>query len=86
MYYLILPNLDTRQAFIRHLKDRGVHSVFHYVPLHTSDMGAKYSYVEGDFPVTEEISNCLVRLPMYYDLSPADLTQINQAVMSFKIG
>ena len=85
MYYLLLPNLDTRQAFIRHLKDRGVHSVFHYVPLHASDMGKKYGYIEGNLPITEDISNRLVRLPMYFDLSPTDLKEINQAVMNFKI-
>ena len=85
MYYLLLPKLDTRQAFIHHLKDRGVHSVFHYVPLHTSEMGKKYGFIEGSLPVTEDISNRLVRLPMYFDLSPTDLKEINQAVMEFKI-
>ena len=85
MYYLLLPKLDTRQAFIHHLKDRGVHSVFHYVPLHTSEMGKKYGYMEGSLPVTENISNRLIRLPMYFDLSPTDLKEINQAVMEFKI-
>ena len=85
MYYLLLPKLDTRQAFIHHLKDRGVHSVFHYVPLHTSEMGKKYGYIEGSLPVTENISNRLVRLPMYFDLSPTDIKEINQAVMEFKI-
>jgi len=85
MYYLLLPKLDTRQAFIHHLKNLGVHSVFHYVPLHTSEMGKKYGYMEGSLPVTENISNRLVRLPMYFDLTPTDLKEINQAVMEFKI-
>ncbi len=85
MYYLLLPKLETRQAFIQHLKDRSVHSVFHYVPLHTSKMGKKYGYIEGSLPVTEDISNRLVRLPMYFDLSPTNLKEINQAVMDFKI-
>ncbi len=85
MYYLLLPNLDTRQAFIHHLKDRGVQSVFHYVPLHTSEMGKKHGGKEGSLPVTEDISNRLVRLPMYFDLTTMDLKKINQAVMDFKI-
>ena len=85
MYYLLLPKLEARQAFIQHLKDRGVHSVFHYVPLHTSKMGKKYGYIKGSLPVTEDISNRLVRLPMYFDLSPTNLKEINQAVMDFKI-
>jgi len=85
MYYLLLPDLDNRQAFIRHLKDRGVHAVFHYVPLHTSEMGKRYNYIEGSLPVTEDISDRLVRLPMFFDLSPNDLIKINNAVMDFKI-
>lgn len=85
MYYLLLPNLDIRQTFIRHLRNLGVHSVFHYVPLHSSEMGKRYGYVDGDFPITEAISDRLVRLPMYYDLSPEDLEKINQAVMDFRI-
>ncbi len=85
MYYLLLPDLKTRQAFIRHLKDRGIQSVFHYVPLHTSEMGKKYGYEEGNLPVTEDISSRLVRLPMYFDLTPTDLKKINQAVIDFKI-
>jgi len=69
MYYLLLPTLDTRQAFIQHLQDKSVHYVLHYVPLHTSKMGKKYGYVEGSLPVTEDISNRLVRLPLYYNLT-----------------
>jgi len=85
MYYLLLPDLKTRQAFIRHLKDRGIQSVFHYVPLHTSEMGKKYGYEEGNLPVTEDISSRLVRLPMYFNLTPTDLKKIDQAVIDFKI-
>jgi len=84
MYYLLLPNLDTRQKFIQHLKNNGIHSVFHYVPLHTSEMGKKYGHIEGSLPVTEDISNRLVRLPMYFDLTSKDLEKINQAVINFK--
>jgi len=84
MYYLLLPNIDTRQAFIRHLKNRGILSVFHYVPLHTSEMGKKYGYKEGSLPITEDISNRLVRLPMYFDLTHKDLEVINQAVIDFR--
>ncbi len=84
MYYLLLPDLDTRQAFIQHLQSKGVHSVFHYVPLHTSEMGKKYGYIEGSLPVTEAISNRLVRLPMYFDLTHKNLEVINQAVIDFR--
>src|SRR5207244_1601030 len=63
MFYLLLPSLHCRQALIRHLKERGILSVFHYVPLHLSDMGRRLGGREGDCPVTEEISERLLRLP-----------------------
>jgi dTDP-4-amino-4,6-dideoxygalactose transaminase len=84
MYYLLLPNLAIRQEFIRFLKDEGIHAVFHYVPLHTSEVGKKYGYREGDLPVTEEISDQLVRLPMYFDLSEDNLQEISEVIKKFK--
>jgi dTDP-4-amino-4,6-dideoxygalactose transaminase len=63
MFYLLLPDLDTRQRFIMYLRERGIYSVFHYLPLHLSDMGQKYGGKPGDCPVTEAVSDHLVRLP-----------------------
>jgi dTDP-4-amino-4,6-dideoxygalactose transaminase len=85
MYYLLLPSLPIRQNFINYLKEKGIHSVFHYVPLHTSQVGEKYGYSEGDLPVTEKISDQLVRLPMYFDLTEENLKQITDAIKKFKI-
>lgn len=85
MYYLLLPNLEIRQKFISHLKSREIQTVFHYVPLHSSEMGKKYGYKEGDLPLTEKISDQLVRLPMYFDLTEKDLQKIAEAIMDFKV-
>ena len=85
MYYLLLPNLEIRQKFISHLKSREIHPVFHYVPLHSSEMGKKYGYKEGDLPLTEKISDQLVRLPIYFDLSEKDLQKISMAIIDFKV-
>ena len=52
-----------------HLKQQGIHAVFHYVPLHTSPMGRTFGYREGDLPVTEDLSGRLLRLPLYYDIT-----------------
>jgi dTDP-4-amino-4,6-dideoxygalactose transaminase len=84
MYYLLLPTLEIRQNFIRFLKGEGVHTVFHYVPLHTSEVGKKYGYKEGDLPNTEIVSEQLVRLPMYYDLTEENLNEIAQSIKIFK--
>lgn len=67
MFYLILPSLAARRSLIQHLKSHGIMGVFHYLPLHLSPMGAKFGG-KGDCPVTERISDTLLRLPFYYDL------------------
>lgn len=83
MYYLLMPNLEQRQAFIAYLKTRGIYTVFHYLPLHLSDMGRKFGGQEGDCPVTERVSDQLVRLPLHYELSDQDLERVVQAIQEF---
>jgi len=69
MYYILMPTLECRQKLIAHLKQRGILSVFHYLPLHLSDMGKKFGGREGQCPVTESVSDRLLRLPFYNGLS-----------------
>ena len=84
MFYLIMPSLQQRQALIAHLKEAGILSVFHYLPLHLSDVGQKYGGKEGDCPVTESVADRLLRLPFYNDLSEAEQAQVVAAIKSFK--
>lgn len=65
MFYIILPSGTIRDIVMNKLKEKNIGAVFHYVPLHTSPMGLKMGYRDGDMPVTERISACLLRLPMY---------------------
>ena len=65
MYYLLLPDLEQRTAFIASLKEQCIGAVFHYVPLHDSPMGKKYGRISGDLKNTEELSERLVRLPLW---------------------
>ena len=65
MYYLLLPDLAVRTQFIELLKAQGVHTVFHYIPLDTSPMGRKVARAAGDLAVTREMSERLVRLPLW---------------------
>ncbi len=83
MFYLILPSLACRQALIAHLKAQGILSVFHYVPLHASDMGRKCAAREANCPVTEDLSLRLLRLPFYNDLTEAEQSRVIAAVASF---
>ena len=85
MFYLLLPDLDTRQRFIMYLRERDIYSVFHYLPLHLSDMGRKFGGTVGDCPVTERVSDQLVRLPFYNNLGGVDLERIVDAILGFQL-
>jgi dTDP-4-amino-4,6-dideoxygalactose transaminase len=86
MYYLILPSLEKRQAFISFLRSRGILSVFHYVPLHLSIMGQKMGGRPGGCPVTEEKSERLVRLPFFNSLSENDQINTIATIREFPAG
>jgi dTDP-4-amino-4,6-dideoxygalactose transaminase len=65
MYYLLLPSLVKRTLFIERLKDHDIHSVFHYIPLHSAPAGLKFSRFHGSMSNTNELSDRLVRLPLW---------------------
>lgn len=67
MYYLLLPNLEARTRFIAAMKERGVQPVFHYIPLHSAPAGRRYARTSGTLEVTDRVSDCLVRLPLWLD-------------------
>jgi dTDP-4-amino-4,6-dideoxygalactose transaminase len=83
MFYLLLPSDSVRQDLIAFLKARGILSVFHYLPLHLSDMGVRFGGRPGQCPVTESISDRLLRLPFYNDLAEPDQAEVVQAILSF---
>jgi dTDP-4-amino-4,6-dideoxygalactose transaminase len=72
LFYLLMASLQERQALIQRSKARGVETAFHYLPLHLSHMGQQFGGKPGDCPVTELVSDRLVRLPLYNGLSRAD--------------
>ena len=83
MFYLLLPSLEKRQALIEHLKANGILSVFHYLPLHLSDMGRQFGGKPGDCPVTEDISDRLLRLPFYYELTESEQSLVVETISDF---
>lgn len=68
MYYLLLPNLEARTAFIEKMKQESINCVFHYVPLHNSPAGMEYGRFDGELGKTVELSESLVRLPLWVGL------------------
>lgn len=70
MYYLLLPDLAQRSRFIEKMKERGVSTVFHYIPLHSSPAGLMFGRAEGRLAVTEMAGEHLVRLPLWAGMEP----------------
>lgn len=66
MFYLLLDDMDDRTAFIDAMKAAGVMTPFHYVPLHSAPAGRKFGRVHGEMLQTDQLSERLVRLPVYY--------------------
>jgi len=83
MFYLLMPSFEQRQALIAHLKERGILAVFHYVPLHLSEMGRKWSAGTHDCPVTVDVSERLVRLPFYNSLSGSEQAEVIETILKF---
>ena len=85
IFYMILPSLDSRTNLIEHLKSKGILSVFHYIPLHLSPMGKKFGYKQGDLPNTESISDRLLRLPFYNEMTCEDQNQVIESIRMFSV-
>lgn len=83
MYYLLLPSLERRTALIAHLKARGIHAVFHYLPLHLSEFAARWGGKSGDCPVTEDVSDRLLRLPFFNSITDDQQEIVIQAMQAF---
>jgi dTDP-4-amino-4,6-dideoxygalactose transaminase len=83
MFYLLLPSLQIRQALIEHLKRSGILSVFHYLPLHLSDMGLRFGGKAGDCPVTEKVSDRLLRLPFFNDMTESEQASVITTIKTF---
>ena len=83
LYYLLMPSLEARTRFIDALRAEGIQAVFHYLPLHLSDMGRQMGGRPGDCPVSERVADCLVRLPLYAGLGQSDQSRVIEAVLRF---
>ena len=82
-YLLIEPDRGDRDRLIAYLKKENINAVFHYVPLHTAPMGKKMGYRKGALPVTEELSERLVRLPCYFELTKEAQDRVIDGVYGF---
>jgi dTDP-4-amino-4,6-dideoxygalactose transaminase len=83
LFYILLPDQQVRDTLMVNLRRHGILSVFHYIPLHSSPMGRKYGYGEGDLPVTEDLSRRLLRLPLYHEISIDEQARVVDQIRQF---
>ncbi|KGY11321.1 TDP-4-oxo-6-deoxy-D-glucose aminotransferase [Vibrio tubiashii] len=83
MYYVKVKNLSTREGLMNYLKEKQVSTAFHYVPLHKTKAGVKYGKFEGEDIHTTNLSDRLLRLPLYYDLAMGDIDHITSEIIKF---
>jgi dTDP-4-amino-4,6-dideoxygalactose transaminase len=80
IYYLIMSNHERQAVLLDKLKEMKINAVFHYIPLHSSEGGLKYGRVSGSMNHTDDLSNRLVRLPLWPDISKEQLDRVIDAV------
>ena len=84
LFYIIVKDENTRNSLIDHLKSNGITAIFHYIPLHLSQIGQSMGYKKGQLPVTESMSGRLLRLPFYYDMTKEEQNEVVECIKSFK--
>ena len=83
LFYLVTASLEQRTRLIAHLKQRGILAVFHYLPLHLSEMGQRLGGKPGDCPVTEDLNDRVLRLPFYKDLGEEEQAYVVDSLRAF---
>ena len=83
LFYILVEDLPTRTRLIEHLKQQGIHAVFHYVPLHIAPIGEQMGYRAGMLPVTEYCADRVLRLPLYAGLRDDEVDRVADAVRRF---
>lgn len=84
MYYIKVRDITVRTKLIAYLREKGIMSVFHYVPLHSAPAGKKFGRFFGEDVYTTRESERILRLPMFYNLDMEDVKRIVDAVDGFK--
>jgi dTDP-4-amino-4,6-dideoxygalactose transaminase len=85
LFYMLMPSLESRTRLIERLRERGILAVFHYLPLHLSTVGKQLGGREGQCPVTEDVCDRLLRLPLFNTLSEPEQAEVIEAVVGFDV-
>ncbi len=82
LFYVLLPDSATRPAVMGELREQGIATTFHYVPLHDSEGGRRFAARPTECPVSSDVSSRLVRLPFFNTLAPADVERVTDALVA----
>ena len=83
MFYVKTKNIKERTALLKHLSDNDILSVFHYIPLHSSESGLKFGRFSADDKFTTQESERLIRLPMYFGLQDSEVSKVINSIVNF---
>ncbi|WP_415061364.1 dTDP-4-amino-4,6-dideoxygalactose transaminase [Bdellovibrio sp.] len=83
IFYIVLNSVTEKASLWSYLKEAGIQSTTHYVPLHSAPAGIKYGRVSGSMSVTDDLANRMLRLPMFADLSSEDVTLVLEKIHAF---
>ncbi|MCH6579234.1 MAG: dTDP-4-amino-4,6-dideoxygalactose transaminase [Nitrospinae bacterium] len=83
IFFIVGPDAEQSSRLIQHLKSKNIWAITHYVPLHSSNAGKKYGRVSGDMKVTDDMSQRVIRLPMFYRMQEQEVDRVVQAVREF---
>ena len=86
IFYIIAGSFEERSDLIQFLKDRGIFSIFHYIPLHSSPAGLKFGRIHGELYQTQKISERILRLPLYYEISNSEIDRVIGAIQEYYQG
>ena len=83
MFYLTVAHEDERTALLEYFKSKDIVAVFHYVPLHSAEAGARFAKFHGEDRFTTSESERLIRLPIWFGLPKESQTQVIAAIQEF---
>ena len=83
MYYILLPDQETRDKLMSRLDEHGMSAVFHYIPLHSAPAGIRYGRSHGSLDVTDLASRCILRLPLWMGMEEHEVDRVVNTVTEF---
>jgi dTDP-4-amino-4,6-dideoxygalactose transaminase len=83
IFYILTGSLEEKNLLLKYLNKHGVHAVFHYIPLHSSPAGIRFSRTATKMSVTDDVSNRLIRLPLYYEMTKAEVEFVVSKIENF---